>query len=128
MPKPNLTPDNVDALTKEINDLDVASRILEADAVAADFVVWLKSKFDLTAEQITYVDGYPEDVKKFYGYLFASGFLTRSPIIFSALPANPVPRRTKETRANLFGNVSYNDSDKTLDGNFEITLEFSLIS
>lgn len=125
MPKPTLTPNDVTAEIDVLYTLSDSALLLEANAVANDFSSWLTNKFALTPEQVTYIATYPDKVNKFYGYLFAAAFLTRGPIIFPAIPANPAPRRIKETRANLFGNVSYNDNE--LEGTVEVNVEFALL-
>ncbi|OJV52502.1 MAG: hypothetical protein BGO31_07580 [Bacteroidetes bacterium 43-16] len=127
MPKPTLTPNDVTAEIDVLYTLSDSALLLEANAVANDFSSWLTNKFALTPEQVTYIATYPDKVNKFYGYLFAAAFLTRGPIIFPAIPANPAPRRIKETRANLFGNVSYNDNDNELEGTVEVNVEFALL-
>ena len=66
-------------------------------------------------------------MNRFYGYLFESAYLTRGPITFPAIPDNPAPRRIKETRANLFGDVTFNDQSKSLDGTLDVTIEFTLL-
>ncbi|WP_313491944.1 MULTISPECIES: hypothetical protein [Sphingobacterium] len=127
MPKPSLTPENVQDFTDQLYLKTDAEIIAEANAVALDFASWLNSNFDLTTDQSTYIATFPEKVNKFYGHLFASGFLSESPVSFAAPPANPAPRRTKETRANLFGEVRYNDDDQELTGTFDIKISFALL-
>lgn len=127
MAKPILSQSDIDSLTSKLYAQSDSLLVAEADKVTADFRSWLKSNFDLTAEQITYVDTYPTIVNKFYGNLFSAAFLSRGPITFAAPPANPVPRRIKETRANLFGEVKYNDQAKGLDGSLDVTIDFMLL-
>ncbi|MBL7706830.1 MAG: hypothetical protein JNM21_14885 [Taibaiella sp.] len=127
MLKPILSQSDIDSLIAKFYSLPDSLLVAEADKVAADFRTWLNSEFDLTTEQIAYVDTYPEIVNRFYGYLFASAFLTRGPITFPAIPNNPAPRRIKETRANLFGDVTFNDQAKSLDGTLDVTIEFTLL-
>lgn len=127
MPKPMLTPEDVAAELDVLYTLSDSALLLEADAVANDFSSWLTNKFALSPEEINYINTYPDKVNKFYGYIFAAAFLTRGPIMFPAIPANPAPRRIKETRANLFGNVSYNDNDTDLEGTLEVNVEFALL-
>lgn len=127
MPKPTLTPIDVDAYLEELYGLSDSDLLLEANSVATDFSSWLNAKFVLTTDEANYLGTYTEKVNKFYGYLFAAAFLTRGPISFPAIPANPAPRRIKETRANLFGNISFNDSAQDLDGSVEVNVEFSLL-
>lgn len=127
MSKPILSPSDVSKYTADLYALPNSMIVLEADKVAADFRTWLNSTFDLSTEQIAYIDTYSEEVNRFYGYLFAATFLSRGQITFAAPPSNPVPRRIKETRANLFGEVTYNDQDQTLDGAMDVTIEFTLL-
>ncbi len=127
MPKPLLTPVNILAFTEQLYLKTDASILLEANAVATDFSTWLNDKFDLTPEEKAYISTYPENVNKFYGHLFAAAFHSRSQITFAVAPANPAPRRAKETRANLFGEVKYNDSDQKLTGTFDINISFALL-
>ncbi|OJV50992.1 MAG: hypothetical protein BGO31_11025 [Bacteroidetes bacterium 43-16] len=127
MPKPLLTPENVQEFTDDLYVKTDAEIVSEANAVALDFATWLDNNFDLTTEQSTYIATFPARVNKFYGHLFASGFLSESPISFAAAPPNPAPRRTKETRANLFGEVKYNDTDQELTGTFDIKVSFALL-
>lgn len=114
-------------MTAKLYALPDSLIVSEADKVAADFRAWLNSNFDLTKDQIAYIDTYPEHVSRFYGYLFAATFLSRGQITFAAPPNNPVPRRIKETRANLFGDVRFNNRDKRLDGTLDVKVEFSLL-
>ncbi|CDS92082.1 hypothetical protein BN1088_1430486 [Sphingobacterium sp. PM2-P1-29] len=125
MSKPTLTPIDVDAYLEELYGRSDSDLLLEANSVATDFSSWLSAKFVLTTDEINYLDTYSEKVNKFYGYLFAAAFLSRGPIIFPALPLNPAPRRIKETRMNMFGNVTFNEQD--LDGTLEVNVEFSLL-
>lgn len=125
MPKPTLNPINVAALQEELYGLFDSDLLLEAQAVAANFSTWLTSKFALTPEELNYIDTYSEKVNKLYGYLFAAAFLTRGPITFPAIPVNPAPRRIKETRMNLFGNINFDELD--LDGTLEVNVEFALL-
>ncbi|OJV54238.1 MAG: hypothetical protein BGO31_12875 [Bacteroidetes bacterium 43-16] len=122
-----LTPEDVEAEITTLYALSDSALLLEADAVALDFPAWLKGKFDLTSDQIDYLDTYSEGVKKFYGHIFAAAFITRSPIIFPAIPDRSTPRRIKETRANLFGSVSYDDGSQELTGTVEVNIEFALL-
>ena len=125
MSKPTLTPIDVDAFLEELYGLSDSDLLLEANSVATDFSSWLSAKFVLTTDEINYLDTYSEKVNKFHGYLFAAAFLSRGQITFPALPLNPAPRRIKETRMNMFGNVSFNEQD--LDGTLEVNVEFSLL-
>ncbi len=127
MPKPILTQENIQAFTDQLYLKPDASILLEADAVATDFGTWLNDNFDLTVDQDAYISTYPSIVNKYYGHLFAAGFLSRSGISFAAPPANPAPRRTKETRANLYGEVKYNDTDQELTGSIDIKISFALL-
>ena len=127
MPKPTLTPSNVSKFTADLYALSDSMVLLEADKVAADFSTWLNSIFDLTPEQFAYVSGYPIEVNRYYGFLFAATFMARGPIIFGVSPDNPAPRRFKETRANMFGTINYNDDTKELTGNMDVTIEFALL-
>ncbi|OJV55357.1 MAG: hypothetical protein BGO31_20730 [Bacteroidetes bacterium 43-16] len=128
MSKLTLNPENVAALVDQLYALTDSALESEADAIATDFVDWMDGHFDLTTEQYDYINSAPANVRKCWGYSYASTFLTRGPILFGAIPANPVPRRIKELRHNMFGNVSYNDGDKTLDGSIEVNVEFALLS
>ena len=125
MPKPTLTPIDVDAYLEELYGLSDSDLLLEANSVANDFSSWLNTKFVLSPDEINYLDTYSEKVNKFYGYLFAATFISRGPIIFPALPLNPAPRRIKETRMNLFGNVSFDEQD--LEGTLDVHVEFSVL-
>lgn len=127
MAKPILSPSDVAKVTAGLYGLSDSMLILEAGKVSADFNTWMKATFDLTLEETAYIDTFPLIVNLFYGNLFAAAFLSRGPIVFPAVPNNPAPRRIKETRANLFGSVSYNDQDKGLDGSLDITLAFTLL-
>lgn len=51
-----LTPQGVTELTATLYGLPQQDLQNEADAVGADFGAWIKSHFDLTASQITYLD------------------------------------------------------------------------
>lgn len=127
MPKPLLTPENVKKFTEQLYLKTDTEIIAEADAVALDFNSWLKNNFDLTTEQSAYIATFPARVSKFYGHTFSSGFLSESPITFAAPPANPTPRRTKETRANMFGEVKFDDKSLELTGTFDIKISFALL-
>lgn len=125
MPKPSLNTIDVAAFLEELYGLSDTDLLTEANAVAADFSSWLSNQFALTQDEINYIDTYSEKVNKLYGYLFAAAFLTRGPISFPAIPVNPAPRRIKETRMNLFGNLTFNEQD--LEGTLEVNLEFALM-
>lgn len=127
MSKPVLSTSDVAKLTADLYALPDSSIILEAGKVSADFNTWIKATFALTPEEIAYVDTFPLIANLFYGHLFAAAFLSRGPIIFPSIPDNPLPRRFKETRANLFGNVTFNNDDKELTGTMDVTIEFALL-
>ena len=128
MSKPALTAEDVAALTATLYALSDDSLLAEANAVAADFNTWMDSKFDLTPDQITYIDSFPDHIKMFWGYLFAAAFISRGPIDLGSIPLNQAPRRIKETRANLFGDISYNDDEKELVGALNIEVGFELLN
>lgn len=123
-----LSPSNVTAKTTELYALSDAELILQADAVAANYLGWMKDNFDLTPEQIAYISDAPAKVQKTWGHLFAASLLTRGDISFGPLPANPAPRRTKELRMNMFGDLTYNDSSKVLNGSIEVSISSKLLS
>lgn len=128
MSKPPLTTEDVSALTTELYALSDSELLLEADAIAADYLGWMEDKFDLAPEQITYISSAPTQMQKFWGYLYAASFASRGPITFGALPPNPPPRRIKECRENFFGFVTYNNRTQQLTGGLEIEVEFQLLS
>ena len=128
MSLPALTPDEVSNLTSELYALSDDSLLAEANAVAADFNAWMDSKFDLTPDQTTYIDSFPDNVKMFWGYAIAAAIISRGPIDLGSIPLNQAPRRIKETRANLFGEISYNDDDKELVGGLNVEVGFELLS
>ncbi len=127
MSKPDLTPANVAKFTTDLYLLSDSMIFIEAQNVAADFRVWLSNTFNLTTEQVSYIDTYSETVNQYYGYLFAATIIARGQITFAAPPNNPLPRRFKETRANLFGAVNYDDDNKELTGTMDVTIEFMLL-
>lgn len=127
MEKPAFTTDDVSNLTAELYSLSDDSLLAEANAIAADFYAWMESKFDLTPDQTTYIASFPEHIKKFYGYACAAAFISRGPVNLGSIPLNQAPRRIKETRANLFGEISYNNGDQELVGALSIDLGFELL-
>lgn len=122
-----LSQSDISALTSTLYALPDSLLVAEADHIAADFRTWLNDNFNLTTEQVAYIDTYPELVNRFYGYLFAATFLSRGQITFASPPDNPAPRRIKETRANLIGDVTFNDQSKSLEGSLDATIEFTLL-
>lgn len=127
MPKPLFTPENVNDYTDTLYSKSDTEVLAQADAVATNFSTWLEDNFDLSSEQSAYLATYPDKVNKFYGHLFAAGFLSHSPIFVGATPVNPAPRRAKETRANLFGDIKFDDTSQTLTGSIEMKISFKLL-
>lgn len=127
MPKPTLTPANVNLVLDEIYLLTDAEVGAIADSMAGDFYGWINDRFALTTEQQTYISGAPTKVKKFWGYLHAACLEARGEINFTLPPLNPVPRRAKETRENLFGEVTYSEATGELTGPFQINVAFKLV-
>lgn len=126
MAKPILSPSDVSGLVSELYALPDSELLIEADAISLDFVGWMDSHFDLTTEQYTYIDQAPDFVKKYWGYAYAAVLLTRGPVTFGAMPANPPPRRIKELRHNMFGDVVYDDDIQEMSGGISLDINFSL--
>lgn len=124
---PKLTPEGVAEVSASLYSMTDAELIAQTDQVASDYVSWMTSRFELTAAQIEYLASAPHKVQKLWGYALASTLITRGPIVFPALPSNPEPRRAKELRQNLFGDVSYDDDSKVIDGAIQMTISSRLL-
>ena len=124
---PKLTPAGVAEVTAGLYALSNAELILQTDQVASDFVSWMEDKFDLTPSEIEYIKTAPIEVVKFWGYAFASALVTRGPITFPTIPDNPEPRRAKELRENMIGDLRYDNATKKMTGSIQTTIAFKLL-
>ncbi|MNM73637.1 hypothetical protein D3C81_853730 [compost metagenome] len=124
---PKLTPAGVAEVTAGLYALTNAELILQTDKVSSDFVSWMQDKFDLTPSEIEYITTAPIEVVKFWGYAFASALVTRGPIIFPTIPNNPEPRRAKELRENMIGELRYDNPTKKMTGSIQTTIAFKLL-
>ncbi|MGJ1435677.1 hypothetical protein [Sphingobacterium sp. UGAL515B_05] len=124
---PKLTPAGVAEVTASLYALSNAELILQTDLVASDYVSWMQDKFDLTPSELEYITSAPIQVVKFWGYAFASALITRGPIIFPTIPENPEPRRAKELRENMIGELRYDNASKTMTGSIQTTIAFKLL-
>lgn len=124
---PKLTPAGVAEVTASLYALTNAELILQTDQISSDFVSWMQDKFDLTSSEIEYITTAPIEVIKFWGYAFASALVTRGPITFPTLPSNPEPRRAKELRENMIGELKYDNATKKMTGSIQTTIAFKLL-
>lgn len=99
----------------------------EGRLATANFVSWLSSKFIFSAEQSAYLSNVPDKVQYIWGHLYAATLVTRGDIIMFPLPSNPPPRRTKETRQNINGEIVYNDNDQESVGTINIEIDWNLL-
>lgn len=127
MPAPTLTPANVTLVLDEFYLLTDAELRLAAIDMASDFYSWMNTNFTLTAEQQAYISGAPLNVQSFWGFMHGACLLKRGVINFSLPPLNPVPRRAKETRENMFCDVVYSNATMELTGSFQIDVSFTLV-
>lgn len=99
----------------------------EARLAAVNFASWISSKFILSTEQSAYLSTVPDKVQFIWGHLYAAALVTRGDIIMFPLPSNPPPRRTKETRKNINGEIVYNDNDQESVGTINIEIDWKLL-
>jgi len=124
---PKLTPAGVAEVTASLYALTNAELIVQTDLIAGDYVSWMQDKFDLSPSELEYITTAPIEVIKFWGYSFASALVTRGPITFPTLPSNPEPRRAKELRENMIGDLKYDNATKKLTGAVQTTISFRLL-
>lgn len=86
-----LTPEGAADKLTDLYALSDPALAAHAVAIAVDFKAWVKSNFDLTPAQSTYVNGMNADATRFFGAQCSACFLNRINIelVYPAPPVTP---------------------------------------
>lgn len=97
----------------------------QAMAIALDFQSWVKVNFDVTAAQVTYIDGMNADAVRYFGLQCSAGFLDRIDIELD-YPAPPVePSSTKWlTLESTIRMATDRNGNKQLTGGLKFTIDY----
>jgi|GEM_PF-541420 len=121
------TPAGLTAKLTELYALSDSALLLEAQLASTSLVAWFDANFSLTTEQDAYLADMSAADHLTFGCLLAAALITRSPIVMGAIPANPIPRRTKELRQNIMGSLQWDNGIKSLGGYVNLDLTWVLL-
>lgn len=123
------TPTGVAQKQTELYDLSDSALYLQAQAIASDFAGWVGSNFTLSTKQSGYLIGLPDFVRSEFGNILASVIMARGTVNMAMPLDYGPPRRTKQTKFTITGDVSYTppvsgvgalEGATTLDISFEL--------
>ncbi len=91
MPQFPFSPQGVQDLLTELYALPDPDLAIQADAISSDFKTWIAENFDLTTEQISYLNAMDDNATDYYGQQCSFCFDNRLQILmnYSEKPANP---------------------------------------
>ncbi len=91
MPLFPFSPQGVQDLLTELYALPDPDLAIEGDAIASDFKSWIAANFDLTTEQLSYLDAMDDNATDYYGQQCSFCFGNRLEIVldYAEKPSNP---------------------------------------
>lgn len=107
MAKYPLTPEGVKLTQEELYKLGDKELQSEAISIANEPTKWLISNFDLSKEQLDYVNQLPVEFNLPMGWQIATIVIGRQPFEFQPIPENQ-PNGKKKTELSLSGSTTIN--------------------
>lgn len=122
------TPTGLSAKLAELYALTDADLLTQAKLIANDFKSFMGTNFSFTSDQAIYLGSFDAHTTFTIGSQMAAGVALRANITMDNVPPNPTePRRPKEIRPGMTGDISYVDGPYSgLSGTLEIHISWEL--